>query len=412
MNVAVRHPSAPSEGDAAPLPCAAEVASIRIFEHLAAAEPFWRRIEAGHPLASAYQRFDFLAAWQRHVGTQSGVTPFIVVGCDPGGEPAFLWPFGRTRVGPIEVAQFLGSKHANFNLGLWRRDLAEAITARGLREILDRVARSEPRADLLALYSQPFGWNGIANPFALLSHQSSVDHSMRLAIDRPGEATIKKVLSSATRSRLRGKQRKLEALPGFRYFRADTPADIDRLLDTFLAAKSIHMAQQGLTNVFAVPGVAEFMRSACHCRLPDGRHVIDIHALEADGEMLAMFAVAADEYRCSSMFNTYTLGEHSRHSPGLILLRHMVVDSADRGLRAFDLGVGKADYKSIFCDEVEPLFDSFIGLTAIGKLAVPALSAATSAKRLIKEKPSLWAAVQTLRRLRARRQSIDSQAAT
>ena len=42
----------------------------------------------------------------------------------------------------------------------------------------------------------------------------------------------------------------------------------------------------------------------------------------------------------------------------------------------------------------------------------PALSAATSAKRLIKEKPSLWAAVQTLRRLRARRRNIDSQAAT
>ena len=412
MNVVVRHQSAPSEGNAASSPRAGAVVSVRIFEQLTAAEPFWRRLEAGHPLASAYQRFDFLAAWQHHVGTQAGVTPFIVVGFDPSGDPAFLWPFGRTRVGPIEVAQFLGSKHANFNLGLWRRDLAEAITARELRDILDRVARSEPRADLLALFSQPFAWNGIANPFALLPYQSSVDHSMRLTIDRPGEETIKKILSAATRSRLRGKQRKLEALPGFRYFRADRSADIDRLLDAFLAAKSVHMAQQGLTNVFAVPGVAEFMRSACHCRLPDGRHVIDIHALEADGEMLAMFAVAADEYRCSSMFNTYTLGEHSRHSPGLILLRHIVVDSADRGLRAFDLGVGKADYKSIFCDEVEPLFDSFIGLTALGKLAAPALSAATSAKRLIKEKPSLWAAVQTLRRLRARRRNIDSQAAT
>jgi len=157
MNVTVRPPSSPSEGIAAPFPGAGEVVSIRIFEHLTPAEPFWRRLEASHPLASAYQRFDFLVAWQRHVGTQSGVTPFIVLGFDSGGEPAFLWPFGRARVGPIEVAQFLGSKHANFNLGLWRRDLAEAITARGLRDILDRVAHSEPRADLLALFSQPFG---------------------------------------------------------------------------------------------------------------------------------------------------------------------------------------------------------------------------------------------------------------
>jgi CelD/BcsL family acetyltransferase involved in cellulose biosynthesis len=155
MNVVVRHPSAPSQGNAASSPRAGAVVSIRIVEQLTAAEPFWRRLEAGHPLASAYQRFDFLAAWQHHVGTQAGVTPFIVVGFDSGGEPAFLWPFGRTRVGPIEVAQFLGSKHANFNLGLWRRDLAEAITAREIRDILDRVARSEPRADLLALFSQP-----------------------------------------------------------------------------------------------------------------------------------------------------------------------------------------------------------------------------------------------------------------
>jgi CelD/BcsL family acetyltransferase involved in cellulose biosynthesis len=226
---------------------------------------------------------------------------------------------------------------------------------------------------------------------------------MRLTIDRPGEETIKRILSSATRSRLRGKQRKLQALPGFRYFRATAPADIDQLLDDFLTVKSVHMAQQGLTNVFAAPGVAEFVRSACHCRLPNGRHVIEIHALEADGEILAMFAVVADEHRCSSMFNTYTLSENSRHSPGLILLRHLVVDSADQGLRGFDLGVGKAEYKSTFCNEVEPLFDTFVGLTVLGKLAAPALSAAIAAKRLIKEKPSLWAAVQAARRLRARR---------
>lgn len=411
MNVAVRDQSAGNEATAAPPRRASKIVAVEIFDRLAAAEPFWRRLEAGPALVSAYQRFDFLSAWQQHVGERSGVTPYIVTGFDAAGEPVLLWPFGRTQVGPLQVAQFLGSKHANFNLGLWRRDVAEAITARGIRDILDRVARSAPRADLLALFSQPFGWNGIANPFALLPHQNSVDHSMRLTIDRGGEEMTKRILSSTMRSRLRGKLRKLQALPGFRYFRATTPSDIDRLLDAFLTVKSVHMAQQGLTNVFAAPGVAEFFRSACHCRLPDGRHVIDIHALEADGEMLAMFAVVADEHRCSSMFNTYTLGESSRHSPGLILLHHLVVDSADRGLRGFDLGVGKAEYKSTFCNEVEPLFDTFIGLTALGKLAAPALSAATATKRLIKEKPSLWAAVQAGRRLRARR-NIDSQAAT
>ena len=47
------------------------------------------------------------------------------------------------------------------------------------------------------------------------------------------------------------------------------------------------------------------------------------------------------------MFNTYTLSEHSRHSPGLILLMHMIEDCAARGVRSFDIGVGRARYKSV-----------------------------------------------------------------
>jgi CelD/BcsL family acetyltransferase involved in cellulose biosynthesis len=256
--------------------------------------------------------------------------------------------------------------------------------------------------DLLVLFSQTFGWDGIANPFALLPHRSSVDHSMRVTIDRPGEELMQRLLSSAMRGRLRGKIRKLHGLPGFRYVRATAPGDIDRLLDAFFALKSIHMAQQGLSNVFAAPGVEEFLRHACHSKLPNGRHLIELHALEANAEILALFAVVADDYRCTSMFNSYTLSDNARHSPGLILIRHMVVDCADRGLRGFDLGVGKADYKTVFCNEIEPLFDTILGLTALGRLAAPGIRTAIAAKRLIKDNPSLWAAVQAARRLRAR----------
>ena len=121
-----------------------------------------------------------------------------------------------------------------------------------------------------------------------------------------------------------------EACPASAMFGQTTPADIDRLLDAFFALKSIHMAQQGLTNVFAAPGVAGVPAP----RLPSASYptagpIIEIHALEADAEVLALFAVVADDHRCTSMFNTYTLSENARHSPGLILIRHMVLDCAD-----------------------------------------------------------------------------------
>src|SRR5215472_1582736 len=133
-----------------------------------------------------------------------------------------------------------------------------------------------------------------------------------------------------------------------------------------LALKSAHMAAQGLGNVFAEPGVTAFLRAACQARLPDGRPLIEIHALEGGGEVLALFGATVDDYRFSSMFNTYTLGENARHSPGLVLLMHMVAACAERGLRSFDIGVGRAHYKSFFCREPDPLFDTFLPLTGVG----------------------------------------------
>jgi CelD/BcsL family acetyltransferase involved in cellulose biosynthesis len=333
----------------------------------------------------------------RHVGAPAGITPFIVTGFDRSGEPLFLWPFGRTRKGGLSIARFLGFKHANFNLGLWQRDLAANVTAADLHDIFDHAARG---IDLAVLCNQPLSWDGIANPFGLLPRQESVDTSTRHNIIGPGGAS-RPAISKSMRSRLRAKERKLLTLPGYRYVQARTPEEIDRLLDSFFVLKSRHMALRGLADVFAEPGIAEFLRQSSHCKLANGRPLIEIHALEINGEVLALFGVTADDYRFSSMFSTYTLSEHGRHSPGLILLAHMVDECAARGIASLDIGVGQARYKSFFCREPEPLFDSFLPFTLRGRLAAAGFAAGFAAKRAIKRNAPLWAAVKTLRRARA-----------
>ena len=77
-------------------------------------------------------------------------------------------------------------------------------------------------------------------------------------------------------------------------------------------------------NVFAEPGVEDFIRGACMARLAGGGRVIDIHALECDDEVIAIFAGVADGHRFSMMFNTYTMSGNSRFSPGLILMRNII----------------------------------------------------------------------------------------
>ncbi len=400
MDIAISyHPGRQRNAPAKPR-SADKIARLEVFEDMAAAEPVWRRLEDGRALATPYQRFELLAAWQTHVGARTGVAPFIVTAFDRAGEPLFLWPFGRTQKGALKVVRFLGSKHANFNVGLWRRDALAALTAPDLRDIFERVG--DAGVDLFVLLSQPHAWDGVANPFGLLPQQPSVDMSARLSLAGAGAHASEHGLTRSMRSRLRGKERKLHSLDGYRYVRAATAEEIDRLLESFLTLKSRHMAAQGLANVFAEAGVPEFLRHACHGKLVDGRPLIEIHALEGGGEVLALFGATVDDYRFSSMFNTYTLGEQARHSPGLVLLMHMVADCADRGVRSFDIGVGRAHYKSFFCREAEPLFDTFLPATPRGRAAASAFGLAFAAKRVIKQNRALWAAVQALRRLGAR----------
>jgi CelD/BcsL family acetyltransferase involved in cellulose biosynthesis len=103
------------------------LARVETFDDMARAEPHWRALELVDSLATPYQRYDFLKHWQRHVGSNSGMTPFIVVGFNQESEPIFLLPLGSRPIGGLIGLEFLGGKHANFNMALWRRDVAATI---------------------------------------------------------------------------------------------------------------------------------------------------------------------------------------------------------------------------------------------------------------------------------------------
>jgi CelD/BcsL family acetyltransferase involved in cellulose biosynthesis len=395
MNVAIRLDSF-RNADASRHAAGAELARIEIFDDLASVETVWRRLEQENAVKTPYQSFDFVESWQRHVGAQSGMTPFIVVGFDGDGKPAFLWPLGRAYKGPISVVSFLGGKHANFNFALWRRDFIQAVTADELRAVMTRLAATR-QADVLSLVRQPCSWNGFPNPFALLSHQPAPSAGLRLTMKARGEEQIKHTLSSSMRHRMRSKEKRLKELPGYRYFRATTTADVERLLNAFFPLKAAHMKALGIPNIFSDPVHEAFVREACHLGLSTGKPLIEIHALECDAELLAIFGAINDGRRASGMFNTYTLSENARSSPGLILLVHLIGDIAARNVQQFDLGVGEASYKTFFCKEEEPLFDSFLPVTPMGKLAALAAKTSGHVKRHIKQNNVLWTLATRLR---------------
>jgi len=375
-------------------PETSRIVSVELVGDMREAETVWRGLEQASQLSTPYQRFDFLSAWQRQVGKREGIRPFITIAYDSERQPLLLLPLGVKRQNGARIARFLGGKHATFNMALWDKDFAATATKADLDALISMIG-AHAQADVLALTQQPQRWMDQPNPFALLPGQVSANDCPLLTM-APGAAPASRV-SNSFRRRLKGKERKLQSLPGYGYRLATSDAEIKRLLDWFFTVKPQRMAAQQLPNVFADPGIEDFIRDACMTRLGGGGHAIDIHALQCDDEVIAIFAGVADNHRFSMMFNTYTLSGNSKYSPGLILMRDIIDHYAERGTVSLDLGIGSDDYKRLFCKDDEPLFDSFVPLSIRGRIAAAGLSSLMRAKRLVKQTPALMQIAQRLR---------------
>ncbi len=370
---------------------------VSICTDMAAVRPAWEALtrEAPH---SGYQRHDWQDAFMRHLG--AGALPCIVVLTDAAGRPQGLLPLTVTRKRGIAVASFIGAKHANFAMGLWRPAFARGLDAATLRALFREIARQAPmRIDLFALCHQPEVWQGHRNPLAALPHRPSPSFGHHLSLGPDADAVVARVVSPESRKKLRKKERALGAEGPVRFVVARDAATITRFIDAFLGYKALRFAELGIANVFAAPGTRDFLIEAA-----SGTHpALEICALMVGDEPAALLGGTVAGGRYSGMFNAMAPGPQQRYSPGELLLHHLIRDCCERGLTLFDLGVGEAAYKRHICDGTDVLFDQTIPVTAPGRAAALAMDLACRAKRRVKQSEALWPMVVKLRRLRGRR---------
>lgn len=382
-------------GPAAEAPPVAVSISAR-FEDVEAA---WRLLER-EAVHTPYQRFDWQRLFHRHLG--AGEAPCLAVLSDSAGTAQALLPLAVRRYGGLSVASFIGGKHANFAMGLWRPGFARRLTAPAVLSILRAVAAEAPQGiDLFRLTGQPVRWAGLDNPLSRIAHQPSASFGYHLALGPDADAVLGRVVSSASRRKLKRKERLLAEQGELAFKVASSPEEVVRFVDLFLAWKAARFRALGIADVFDVPGMRDFIVAAALEGLERGDPAVEICALTVGGEPVALFGGTVAAGRFSAMFNAMTPGPMMRESPGELLLHRLIRHCCARGLAVFDLGAGEAQYKANICDGTDPLFDQFVPMTARGRLAAAALGAAARAKRRVKQSPRLWSLAQRLRRLRA-----------
>ena len=136
-------------------------------------------------------------------------------------KPVLLLPLVRKKVGPLHVGFFMGGKHTNFNLPVWRPEHLKQPAA-GLNALLEGLRRNGPRLDLLVLLNQPATWQGTANPMLHAPHGESASRAYSGELQSDFEALLKERMGANSRKKLRQKERQLAALGPVAFQRART----------------------------------------------------------------------------------------------------------------------------------------------------------------------------------------------
>jgi CelD/BcsL family acetyltransferase involved in cellulose biosynthesis len=377
---------------------AMSIARVEVYRDPAAALQSWAELEALAP-ASAYQTRRFTIPWLETIGAARGIEPLFILGKDREGRATALLSLGLKRLGPFRIACFLGGKEANFNLGLFRPDLA--LTLADLRFLLKSAVKAlgRDRPNLFLLQNQPFDWDGTANPLALLPHQPSPSFAYATQLGDRGEAFLATKLSKDARKKFRKKEARLAEMGPVDLISNATPAAARAIVDAFLAEKITRCEARSIETDFSDPAMRAFLE---RLSLPqDGQPPwLTFQGLKAGDRIVATYAGAEHRGRFSCLINSFDSDpDVAKTSPGDLLLMRLIAQQCDRGLRSFDLGIGEARYKSSYCNETVPLFDLILPIGIRGHLCAAYARTRLKIKRHIKQNPKMLSRIQRLRRI-------------
>jgi CelD/BcsL family acetyltransferase involved in cellulose biosynthesis len=363
---------------------------IAVYHQLDPIEPEWRRFEQTAD-CTAFQTFDWLDAWCRHVGPPTGAQPAVVVGRQ-NGTMLFIMPLAVTP-GTIRRLTFLGSDLCDYNGPLLAPEFSAQVTAEGFRTLWRRVGQllqSEPQTsyDLAELTKMPERVGAQANPFLALPVDLHPSNAYVTDLFGTWTEFYEQKRSSATRRRDRTKLKKLGEYGEVRFVTPPDAGEVARTVDMLIEQKSRSFARMGVPNIFERPGWSAFFAAVAAGERTRGLVHVSRLDVGATWSAINLGLVFRDSYY--HVLASHDDSEAARLGPGVAHLRELLRYSIERGLKHFDFTIGDERYKREWSDRTLSLYDHVAAASIRGWPAATMVHAHRRAKRFIKQNETLW----------------------
>ena len=373
---------------------------LAIYDNLAAAEPAWRAFER-NAQGSVFQTYEWLSAWQRHIGAPQGVQPAIVIAHDAQDAPLALFALS-VRGGFARELTWLGTELCDYNGPLLAPGFSEHFDRGRFLALWDAVQRSlqaHPRLhyDMVNLTKMLERIGGEPNPMLHLPVTVNPSGAYLTHLTGDWESFYTAKRSASTRRRDRTKRKRLSDLGAVQFVTLDGEEAALDALDTLMTQKARSFARMGVANLFANPGYPAFYRAlATDAGTKPFVHVsvLDVGATPAAVNLGLIYRGCYYHLLAS-----YDDGEVSRFGPGAAHLHDLMQYAIQHHCTVFDFTIGDEGYKRDWCDTELTLRDHISAATWRGALVAMPVTGWQRLKRRIKRTPVLWSLVSRMRAL-------------
>lgn len=348
----------------------------------------WREMEA-LPTVSVHQTLAWTRAWNRSADKT------FVLDYSNGGNRILL-PLEIKSAGFARIARPVGTNFSNLNGVIAALD--DGFDPEHFVGSLSHALEGE--ADMLLVDRTVLTWRGQDNPLAGLPKMKRINPSFQLELEPEMSATLAKLDCPKRMKMFRSNWRKLEAAGGWFYEEIADPVEASRMLSEFFAQKDMRFRAAGLPNVFRPPEVKAAFQKLVGSTADSTGHILRLHVLrlgDRKGRPIAIAGISTKGDYAISQFGSVDETAVQGASPGEFLYHLLIERCCKTGFKVFDFGIGDQPYKRRWCNVETPQFDLVLVVHAAGSVFAHFNKAASETKRLIKERPQIYRAIQALR---------------
>ncbi|HMJ41037.1 MAG TPA: GNAT family N-acetyltransferase [Pseudolabrys sp.] len=363
---------------------------VRLSYHddLADVERDWRAFEQGAD-CTAFQTFDWLSTWHRHIGAREGVKPAIVIGRQDGAI-LFILPLALAP-GRLRRVTWFGEFLSNSSAPLLARDFPQRLSVAQFPELwreIEQLLRQNLHHDLIDLDKIPEKVGGQANPLLALALTPHANDAYLVHLTGTWDEFYAAKRSASWRKTDGKKRRRLAKQGEISFATVTDRAEIERTIDALIAQKKSSYASLGVANMFEWPGYRDFFIDMATD--PRRHELVHVSSVSVGSTIVAASFGLTLHGNYDYVLAGYAMGEYEGASPGTIHLQDLMRYFIERGFTTFDFNIGDEPYKREWCDTETKFYDYVSPVTVAGSAVAIVMHVTRVAKRFIKRNPSVW----------------------